>query len=337
MHVVKAEPLSVEEWERLDREAPAPTFLARPAWARAWCEAMTGYEPFPLRCTFDDGKSVIVPMLREHSKIGWQTGVAMPWNVPVVLTDEQGRIVENERCKIALRHLTDRIFVHRLTVTLWPLCDQGSLQLNASCQSHETSVIDLRDGLDAATERMDGRSRRMAGQALRHGVRCARASESNAIEIYWSLLVDSAKRWGRESPTISRPLLEAVVARGGNDAEVWFAYYDERPIAGGIVLLGATELFFWSAAMNAEFSHLRPSNALNLELLRSAAERGIRWYNLGSSEGLPGVQAFKDRLGAKHIPYRTLRFEGVLHRAYVSSAKLGRMVSNFLGRKPALK
>ena len=58
--------------------------------------------------------------------------------------------------------------------------------------------------------------------------------------------------------------------------------------------------------MLSEFGRLRPSNALNFALLRAAAERGMRWYNLGSSEGLPGVARFKKDLGARDIAYHEI-------------------------------
>ncbi len=61
--------------------------------------------------------------------------------------------------------------------------------------------------------------------------------------------------------------------------------------------------------MLAEFGRLRPSNALNFALLHAAAARGMQWYNLGSSEGLPGVARFKKDLGARNIAYREVHFE----------------------------
>ena len=55
--------------------------------------------------------------------------------------------------------------------------------------------------------------------------------------------------------------------------------------------------------MDADYGKLRPSNALNFALLRAAADRGMEFYNLGSSEGLPGVAKFKENLGARDVQY----------------------------------
>jgi len=75
-------------------------------------------------------------------------------------------------------------------------------------------------------------------------------------------------------------------------------------------------MIFWSAAMHGEYSALRPSNALNVALMKRAAERDVRWYNLCSSSGLSGVDRFKATLGAKHVPYATITTEQPAFAAY---------------------
>jgi lipid II:glycine glycyltransferase (peptidoglycan interpeptide bridge formation enzyme) len=67
---------------------------------------------------------------------------------------------------------------------------------------------------------------------------------------------------------------------------------------------------------------LRPSNALNFALMRAAAARGMLWYNLGSSEGLPGVARFKDNLGAMEIPYHEIRVERRPFKIYANVRKV---------------
>jgi len=185
-------------------------------------------------------------------------------------------------------------------------------------KAHETSVVDLSRGIDAALEGVAGIFRRMAGQAQRRGVECALSHESNAADTYYDLLEASAKRWGLARPTIPKALIEALVRNGGPDVQIWFARAEGREIGGGVVFYGSKEFFFWSAAMLAEYGRLRPSNALNFALMRAAADRGMLWYNLGSSEGLPGVARFKDNLGALDIAYREVRIERAPFRFYVN-------------------
>jgi len=196
-----------------------------------------------------------------------------------------------------------------LELTLWPLGKIRALRVSSRCTHGEISAIDLSNGVNVALAGMDGKFRRMAGQAERRGVRCEKAVSEDAVVVYYAMLEASARRWGLERPTISLELFRNVIAYGGADAEIWFAYFQGRPIAGGVVLFGRQEMYFWTAAMYGEFSTLRPSNALNVALIKHACDRGMHWYNLSSSSGLVGVERFKDGLGARRVQFTTYRSE----------------------------
>jgi hypothetical protein len=200
-------------------------------------------------------------------------------------------------------------------LTPWPL---GPIPDGFSTRrtTHETAVIDVSGGAEEALKGVAGVSRRMAGQAARRGVNCSPLRSALGITTYYSMLREAAERWGLVKPPFPQELLEGLVAYGGGDVEIWFAQCDNHPIAGGVIVFGAQELFFWSAAMRQAFTHLRPSNALNVALIQAAAARGVHWYNLGASEGLPGVERFKRGLGAKSIPYSQLHYQSLRFNAY---------------------
>ncbi len=317
LRVLKAEPLAPNEWRRFDERFPAPTFTARPAWSAAWCDAFPQYQPAPLRCRLSDGARVIVPALcARTSLLRLRAGEALPWNESIVIQNEEnGALAQAAQAACALAHVARREY-DSFRVTLWPQCDQAGVDLGGERHADETSIIDLSDGADAAIARMDGRSRRMAGQAVRRGVRPYKADAAGAVDAYYGILLQSAQRWGLNEPTIPKNLIEAVVRHGGSDVEIWLADCDGVAAAGGVVLFGSQEMYFWSAAMRAEYANARPSNALNVALLHAAANRGTRWYNMGSSSGLEGVQQFKDRLGAVRVPYVTQVIERRTFAAY---------------------
>lgn len=307
-------PFPIEAWNRLDAAHPAPTFQARPAWAHALAIAYRDYEPAPMRCTSDDGASCVVPLVRSRSVVPWGVYAGTPLGGYTTPIGEDGSPVESARGAAAMRELLRRCGAS-VAITPWPLASGDEEDLCGQPIAHETSVVDLRDGAEAALAAMDGKFRRMAGQAERRGVSCERASGSGAVDRYYAMLEESAVRWGRSAPTFPKALLSAL-ASSGADVEIWFARFDGEAIAGGVMLYGADEANFWSAAMRAEFGTLRPSNALNVALIRAAAERGVRWYNLGSSEGLPGVARFKEGLGARTVGYRTWVRESAIYRWY---------------------
>jgi hypothetical protein len=308
------ERLSVGEWLAFDAAHPAPTFFARPAWALSLAQAFDGMEAAPLRIRMDDAPAVIVPLVRMNGGVlRWREYSGFPLGGYTCFMHENGELASqatSDRAIAQLRHYCDCA-----TLIPWPLGEVPAASLG---KAHETSVVDLSRGLDAALESVAGIFRRMAGQAQRRGVECGPSHEAGAVDTYYDLLEASAKRWGLARPTIPKNLIEALVRNGGPDVQIWFARAEGREIGGGVVFYGSKEFFFWSAAMLAEYGRLRPSNALNFALMRAAADRGMLWYNLGSSEGLPGVARFKENLGALDIQYKEVRLERAPFRLYVN-------------------
>jgi CelD/BcsL family acetyltransferase involved in cellulose biosynthesis len=305
LEVRRAVAMTVAEWEAIDRQKPAPTFFARPAWAHSFVAAYPGFSLAPVWCEFADGDRVFVPMVKSRGRLGWSEYFALPLDKYTAALESDGRLADFSRAQAAFAYVLTHLG-HSCTLTPWPPAYGAITIPKVAGGARETSLIDLSDGADAALARMDGNSRRMAHQAEKRGVQCTREiAGSEIVDEYYAMLTITASAWDRGVPTFPKRLLEEVVARGGPDVEIWFARFEGKPIAGGVAVFGDQELMFWSAAMLSEYSTLRPSNALNVALIRAAAARGVRWYNLGSSEGCaPGVKRFKEGLGAFSSAYR---------------------------------
>lgn len=315
------------EWCALDRRSSAPTFFARPAWARALCDTRAGVEPCAARVNVG-GVRATIPALRSITKgLHFSELVGFPLGGYTCVLGDDGNPLPEALAQAALDELARHVDL--LRVVLWPLGPQPRLH-GARVLQHETAVIDCSGGFDDVLSRIRGVTRRMAGQAERRGVTCARSNATpDDLNDYFEILREASIGWGLPRPPISLELLRAVFARGGNDAELWFASAEGRRIAGGVVLYGREELFFWSAAMRRADSAFRPSNALNLRLIKAACDRGVRWYNLGASEGLDGVARFKHDLGAQGIEYHTQSARRPVYgmyervRAAIASSKRG--------------
>jgi lipid II:glycine glycyltransferase (peptidoglycan interpeptide bridge formation enzyme) len=253
--------------------------------------------------------------MRERGILPWRVFVGMPFGSYTALVPEHGGTLSDASAYEVLRYLCYQ-FGDSVRVRPWPL--SGYMPNGIDGKTHVTSVIDVGDGVEAVLERMEGNTRRMGRQAERRGVTCDRAVGAVAIDEYYAMLEESAKRWGLASPPLSKKLIEAVVTAGGDDVEIWFAHYEGEAIGGGVILYGAEELFFWTAAMRHDYATLRPSNALNFALIGAAAARRVRWYNLGQSQDLPGVKRFKEGLGAKDVPYCSIGCDTPAYRIYAA-------------------
>jgi hypothetical protein len=307
------EQIPIDDWMTFDRAHPAPTFFARPAWALALSDVYKNAKPALLRIQTRSAPAVLMPALEMRSALRWKSFAAFPLGGYTCFMHEDGTLASESEATLALREVGR--FADVATIVPWPF---GPAPSEGVRHPHTTSVVDLSAGLENALARIDGKYRRMAGQAERRGVDCVQFTGVDAVDTYYGLLRESAKRWGIPEPAERRALISALQQYGGSSVEIWFALFEDRPIAGGVVFYGSREFFFWSAAMLAEFGRLRPSNALNYALLHAAAAKGMRWYNLGASEGLPGVERFKSGLGAQDVPYEALELSRIPFKLYTN-------------------
>ena len=310
--MTRADILSLDDWRAFYELHGAPTFFASPAWSRAVCESNPQYHIYPLKYTLDTAQSVIVPLLRvSGGKLRLRVLVGMPFGAYTAIATQTGPLAQQPAIDEVIRHL--RRHTDSVELTLWPLGPQASLFSKESI-GYETSVVDLSHGAEAALNSMEGSSRRMAAQAQRKGVVCAVEHGQAAVETYYDILCQAAAKWGLERPTIRKELLLSLVNEGGNDVEIWLARFDGKAIAGGVVLYGLEEAFFWSAATAPDYGVLRANNALAVAIILAAAARNVRWLNLGASQGLPNVLKFKRYLGATEIPYSTIHLQRPVYR-----------------------
>jgi hypothetical protein len=302
--------LTTTEWRAFDAYHAAPTFFARPAWGLALEQTMNGLTAEPMLFRLPEGEALF-PLMRSRGR-RFVCVQAMPLGTYTLPICPDGQAADPALAEAIVHDIIRRDSAD-FSCTLWPMAGYGDLN---GCHRtvHQASVIDLRDGADAAVSRFKGVARRMAGQAVRKGVTCGR--EPDSAELYYGLLEEAAKRWGMEAPHLPLRLFQAIVAFGGEDVEIWIGRYKGEAIAGAIVLYGSSESFVWSAAMRAKYADLRPMNLLHVEMIKAACERGLAWYNLGASEGLGGVARFKESLGAELVDYPTLSWRSSLYDRY---------------------
>jgi hypothetical protein len=298
----------------MDRQSAAPTFFARPAWAHAVQRAYPALAPYPLCCQLDDGSPAIIPLMRSQgARLRWKILQGMPLgSYTAVLTETNQLVPPGPAARILceLLHEADDV-----ELNLWPFASVHVDQSNVR-KLDEASAIDISGGSDRALSRVGSKSRRMAAQARRRGVSCAIESGATAIDAYYGLLLDAAeKRWHIAQPRLSKELIEAVVVGDADSAELWLARYEGAPIAGGIALYGSQEALLWTTAMRTGMEVLRPHNILHWDIIEHAAARGMHWYNLGSSAGMPGVLKFKQALGAESVPYQIIGNQSWTFRA----------------------
>ena len=102
-----------------------------------------------------------------------------------------------------------------------------------------------------------------------------------------------------------------MAAALGGAMRVWVAWKDGQPAASMVVLIGANASDT-RGAMNRELAG--PTNANDLLqwlAIEDACLAGCRRYHLGESGRSRSLAHFKEKFGARPVPYREYRIERV--------------------------
>ena len=94
-----------------------------------------------------------------------------------------------------------------------------------------------------------------------------------------------------------------------------------KDVSAALFLHSGFELFYWLGGTLAATEDDSPSYPVIEEAIRFAADRGCRFANLGSSDGLPGAAFFKEGFGAMSVPSPFLRAEATRHRAIIAARR----------------
>ena len=302
---------SLKQWQSFEAQHAAPIFHARLAWAVALHDTNPEIVPAPHVLRLPSGETVFLPLVRSSGgRLPWRCFEGVPQGHNVFLTMD-GKAVEGELLREALDALS-RCSVDSLVLNLWPALNVLKPP-NWSARYFSASVLDLSLGAEAALARMSSVARRLGEHSRKAGIVCFPQSDAGAVHRFYDL---QPERWAKTHALVGQRFLHTLVKHAPRDVEIWFAYHEGRAIAGAVVLFGSHEAYIWLTAVVPDVMPLRPLSLMHMCGVQAAAARGLRWYNLGSSENLPDVQRLKAALGAPAVPFARLTLEKGVFRLY---------------------
>jgi hypothetical protein len=162
--------------------------------------------------------------------------------------------------------------------------------------------LDLRKGEDALWSGLRGSCRRAIRKARRLEIQIVPLDD---VDLYFRMLDATFARRGTVSPhpkQFFQVMLETLIPR--DLLWAWGAEYDGRIIAGGLFLHNDREAHFLSGAslLTPEYRSVRANNLLHWHAIASAAQRGLRIYNLGG-RGIHSIDRFKESFGPEMVNY----------------------------------
>lgn len=104
------------------------------------------------------------------------------------------------------------------------------------------------------------------------------------------------------TPVLGDGWFRAIAERFG--AEVWFAvaWYQGRPVAGGVAFRWADEVEITWAASLAEHNRIAPNMLVYCALMERAVDEGARVFNFGRCTPGSGTHRFKRQWGGRDQP-----------------------------------
>jgi len=155
-------------------------------------------------------------------------------------------------------------------------------------QPKQTLRIDLAKSEDEILKAMHQKTRYNIGLAEKRGVRI---EERNDIEVFFKLLETTTARDGfRMHP---RAHYETILST--LDAKLFFASYNEQPIATALVTFFGTTAYYLHGASANEHRDVMAPYLLHWSIMREAKRRGCTVYDLWGidEKKWPGVTRFK--------------------------------------------
>lgn len=287
-------------WDAFVQTCPSATFFHRAGWQAVIREAF-GHETFFLYAERDGDIVGVLPMARVRSLLFGNGLVSLPFCScgGVAASDEEAAsLLEREAKVIAnslnVEHLELRNSVRRHED--WPAQDL-----------YVTFKRQIPDVLDDRMLAIPQKRRNMVRKALKLGLH---ATHSDSVDEFFPVFAENARNHG--TPTLPKNYFQCLARVFGEDCEILSIRSPEGRV------ISAIQCFYFRdhvlAYYAGELAEARNTAANDLkywELMKRAAERGCRIFDLGRSKKGTGSFEFKRLWGFE--PYQ-LNYEYVLLR-----------------------
>jgi CelD/BcsL family acetyltransferase involved in cellulose biosynthesis len=308
--------------DRLVAEDASATFFHTPVWSRFIESEFEGHRSAVLTVREGPETVAFLPFV-SRSRLGLRLIESMPFGTyggPVL-----GRTAPPEAAD-ALVSAFARL-AGSPAVVMAQLVDVSGRCLDASGAFERSSgtmqVVDLTGGYEAVLAGFRPSARNKLKKAARAGVTVRRASDVEDFRRYHRLLEESAKRWGAPTPH-GVSFFEDLARLKHDGVQMWLAVRDGDVIGGDLNFALNRTIMNWGNASSEAGRTFASNNLLHAHAMRVGAEEGYATFNMGASDDLPGVRAFKTSLGARDAAYTFYRMTKPLYRAAQWAAHLRR-------------
>ncbi|MFH1502993.1 MAG: GNAT family N-acetyltransferase [Candidatus Eisenbacteria bacterium] len=174
--------------------------------------------------------------------------------------------------------------------------------------------IALDGGYDEVWSGFRPSARNKVRKAEKAGVSVRRAASERDFLEYHDMLLECSERWG-ETCAFGRGFFVSLSRLDRDVVQMWLAEQDGEVIGGDLNFVLHGRVMNWGNVSRSSARALAPNNLLHAHAMRAGAASGCTVYDLGSSAGIEGVDAFKSAFGTTVVPIERLSHTKPWYRA----------------------
>ncbi|WP_458532879.1 GNAT family N-acetyltransferase [Oryzihumus sp.] len=304
------------DWEAVLAADPAASVFQTPAWFEA-ATAVTGARDASRLYVLRDGRRLVLPLLRRRllpgaplPALSLDEGLSHPFGPGGLLATDG---VRPQDVRLVLSDLRRSPALSTRVTAMFDVAGQfeAGLPVGAHATPLRVHVLDLDGGFATVwAQRFHPSARKAVRRAERAGMTVVRDTTGRLApafyELYLAWTAERTSRTGLPVPValaLARrrqppAVFKALAGSPALGCRTWLACHEGRPVAGLVTFAQGTHAISFRSYSLREHRALHASHLLKRLAIEDACEAGCRWFSLGMSGGVAGLEAFKESLGA---------------------------------------
>lgn len=160
-----------------------------------------------------------------------------------------------------------------------------------------TSILSLDKSEKELWDNLNVKTRRYTRKGIKNDIKIIK---SKNIDEYYGILKETYEKAGLK--LLPKEYYEEILNKLG---ELFLAEYDNKIIAGAILLKYEDKTYFWNGGSKIDYSHLFPNDLVHWNLIKWSKENGFKEYDLLGLD-VPSIARFKEGLGGERVKFYTL-------------------------------
>ena len=302
-------------WAELVTDDDEATFFHTTGWTTALSEGLGSWSPLYVAAWENDRLVAGVPLM-----VGRRGGFSMIRSMP--FGTYGGVLLASGAPSGAIEAVLERLVtlgsspsVASLVFVDLPGRFRGAADARGlPAVEEEAQIVRLDRPYDEIWSAFRPSARNKIRKAEKAGVTVRRGSTADDFGAYHDMLVECSRRWGTRVE-FGCSFFTALGRLDANVVQLWIAEHEGRIIGGDLNFALHDVIVNWGNVSRDTARQLAPNNILHATGIERGVAEGAHLFDLGSSAGIAGVEAFKRAFGTEPVRYRRYHIDKAWYKA----------------------